>query len=111
VADKIKQLAKRASWRELSEAHRAKIKASQIINRLNSAALGEVEMTPSQLRAGLGLLAKVLPDLSASEVTKVSETINPVEALEKLKTVLGEEAYNLLKAQYTPNKSLNEPVH
>jgi len=45
----------------------AKIKASQLVNRLVSHVLGEVEMSPSQVTAGLGLLKKVIPDLSSVE--------------------------------------------
>ena len=78
---KLKDLAKRESWREMSESHRAKIKASQIINRLNGAALGEIEMTATQLRAGLGLLAKVLPDLSASDNVTTHIQTDPVAAI------------------------------
>ncbi len=46
---------------------RAKIQTSQIINRLTSHVLGTIEMTPSQVSAGLGLLRKTIPDLSASD--------------------------------------------
>jgi hypothetical protein len=98
----LKQMAKRASWRELSESHRAKIKVSQIINRLNSAALGEVEMSNAQIRAALGLIAKVLPDLSASEITKVDETVSPTEILAQLKEKIGEEAFKNLENEYKP---------
>lgn len=44
---------------------RAKIQASQIINRLQGHVLGEVDMTATQVQAGLGLLKKTLPDLSS----------------------------------------------
>lgn len=50
---------------------RAKIQASQIINRLTSIALGEVtgdNLSP-QVTAALGLLRKVLPDLAATELS------------------------------------------
>ncbi len=48
---------------------RAKIKTSQIINRLTSHVLDNLELTPSQVSAGLGLLRKTLPDLSQAELT------------------------------------------
>jgi hypothetical protein len=48
---------------------RDKIRASQLINRVEACALGEIEMTPVQLSAALGLLKKCVPDLSATEVT------------------------------------------
>lgn len=52
---------------------RRKIQTSQIANRLTAHVLGEVEMTPSQVSAGLGLLRKTLPDLSATALTEDSD--------------------------------------
>lgn len=49
----------------LTEAHRAKIQNSNILNRLISHAEGNEEMTATQITAALGLLKKSLPDLSA----------------------------------------------
>lgn len=48
---------------------RAKIKTSQIINRLTSHVLTDLELTPSQVSAGLGLLRKTLPDLTQTALT------------------------------------------
>lgn len=48
---------------------RAKIKTSQIINRLTGHVLDGLELSPSQVSAGLGLLRKTLPDLSTVEQT------------------------------------------
>jgi len=48
---------------------RAKIQASQLLNRLQNHALGEVEMTPTQIRATEVLLKKTLPDLTSVEMT------------------------------------------
>jgi len=45
---------------------RAKIKTSQLVNRLTGHVLGEVEMVPSQVTAALGLLRKTLPDLQTT---------------------------------------------
>jgi hypothetical protein len=99
---KLKDLAKRESWREMSESHRAKIKASQIINRLNGAALGEIEMTATQLRAGLGLLAKVLPDLSASDNVTTHIQTDPVAAMARIQEIMGKDKSAALLAEYTP---------
>ena len=44
---------------------RERIKTSMIVNRLTDHALGNVEMTTSQVTAALGLLRKSLPDQSA----------------------------------------------
>lgn len=48
---------------------RKKIQASQLVNRLRDHALGEVDMTPTQVTAALGLLKKALPDLQATELS------------------------------------------
>jgi uncharacterized protein YjiS (DUF1127 family) len=48
---------------------RAKIKTSQLINRLTEHVLSDLELSPSQVTAGLGLLRKTLPDLTATELS------------------------------------------
>jgi hypothetical protein len=52
----------------LTEAHRAKIQNSNILNRLISHAEGNEDMTQTQVTAALGLLKKALPDLSAVSI-------------------------------------------
>lgn len=56
---------------------RAKIQASQIINRLYAGFTGEVELTNEQVNIGKTLLNKVLPDLKAVEHSGDSDA--PVE--------------------------------
>lgn len=102
--DKLKVLAKRASWREMSEAHRTKIAASQIINRINKCALGQEDMTAVQLKAGLGLLAKVLPDLSASDNVTTHIQTDPVAAMNRIKEIMGERA-DALAIEYLPEQT------
>jgi hypothetical protein len=46
---------------------REKIQTSQLINRLTSHVLGEVDLSSSQVTAALGLIRKTLPDLQATE--------------------------------------------
>jgi hypothetical protein len=46
---------------------KAKIKASNIITRLQKHINGEIEMVPSAVTAALGLLKKVVPDLTSVE--------------------------------------------
>lgn len=48
---------------------RKKIQAAQIINRLMGHVLGEVDLDAAQVSSAKTLLAKVLPDLKALEVT------------------------------------------
>ena len=50
----------------MSEAHRTEIRNSRILGNLIKHAEGEREMTSSQVRPALGLLKKVLPDLSST---------------------------------------------
>jgi len=59
------------------ESTRQKIKTGNIINRLNKHIEGEVEMSSTQIAAAKTLLAKVLPDLQATQVTQES-TVNYV---------------------------------
>ena len=47
---------------------REKIRASQLINRLQSCAMGEIELTMQQIRAIEILLRKCIPDLAAAEI-------------------------------------------
>jgi hypothetical protein len=56
---------------KMPEAHRTKIANSKILNRLISFAEGKegVEMAPHQVTAALGLIKKVLPDMTRTEVT------------------------------------------
>lgn len=46
---------------------RAKIQASQLVNRLTNHVLGKAEMSATQVRAAEVLLKKSLPDLSTVE--------------------------------------------
>lgn len=51
----------------MSDEHRVKIQNSNILNALIEHASGEREMSSTQVSAGLGLLRKVMPDLSSTE--------------------------------------------
>lgn len=65
------------------EQTRAKIQASQLINRLEEHVLNGVEMKPTQVTAALGLLKKSVPDLSAIEHSG-DMTLRHEEALDEL---------------------------
>jgi hypothetical protein len=60
----------------MSEEHRGKIKNSSILNALIEHFQGEREMSATQVRVGLGLLKKVLPDLQS--VTIGEDAANPI---------------------------------
>lgn len=60
---------------------RAKIQASQLINRLTDHVLGKIDMAPTQVTAALGLLKKTLPDLQAVELkAEIEETTRVINA-------------------------------
>ena len=52
----------------MSDEHRTKIANSQILKCLLEHIQGTREMSATQVSAGLGLLRKVLPDLSQAEI-------------------------------------------
>jgi hypothetical protein len=53
---------------QMSHAHRDKIANSNILNALIEHAVGEREMSSTQVQAGLGLLKKVMPDLANMQI-------------------------------------------
>lgn len=53
---------------KMTEAHRTKIANSQILKRLIEHVEGKVDMSATQVTAGLGLLRKVMPDISEATV-------------------------------------------
>lgn len=60
----------------MTDEHRVKIQNSNILNALVEHVDGKREMSATQVSAGLGLLRKVLPDLSAIEAKHdVSDTL------------------------------------
>ena len=73
----------------MSDEHRTKIGNSQILKCLIEHAEGRREMSATQVSAGLGLLRKVLPDLSSAEiksettVSYVARMPAPVENIEE----------------------------
>ncbi len=52
----------------MSDAHRVKIKNSNILNALIEHVEGKREMSATQVSAGLGLLRKVMPDLATTTI-------------------------------------------
>lgn len=49
----------------MSDEHRAKIQNSFILSRLIRHVEGKIELSATQVTAGLGLLRKIMPDLAA----------------------------------------------
>lgn len=54
------------------------IRASQLLNRLNSFANGEIEMTPAQVQAAKVVIGKEIPDLKAVEHSGGQEPVKIV---------------------------------
>jgi hypothetical protein len=70
----------------MSDDHRVKIQKSNILNALIEHAEGRREMTATQVSAGLGLLKKCLPDLSA--VTISGDGDNPVNVVHRIERAI-----------------------
>lgn len=71
---------------KMTDEHRAKIKNSNILNALIEHACGEREMSSTQVTAGLGLLKKVMPDISSVEISGDEE--NPVNHVHRIERVI-----------------------
>lgn len=80
-------MAARKSRIQHDEYTRKKIQTTQLINRLTAHALGEVEMTSSQVRAAEVLIKKTLPDLTAAtiEADVMTQEVTPLTAEEAKK--------------------------
>lgn len=64
----------------MQEGWRKKIQASQIINRLFSHIQGEIDMTPTQIKAAEIILRKIEPDLNKTDVQQLDKNGNPADA-------------------------------
>lgn len=67
---------------------RAKIQTSQLVNRLTSHALGEVDLSPTQVRAIEILIKKTLPDLQSIEHS--GDEDNPIATVTKIELCDGD---------------------
>ena len=92
----------RKSWQERAEMWREKIKVANIITRLEKHAEGEVEMTPTQVKAAQVLLDRVMPTLSASEITRKTEAVSPEALIQMLRERYGDEFAETLSKDYVP---------
>lgn len=62
-------MAARIRKTSLTETWKAKISATKIVQRLQDHVEGNVQMSPTQVKAAQILLGKLVPDLARSEVT------------------------------------------
>ena len=72
---------------KMTDDHRVKIQNSNILNALIEHIEGKREMAASQVTAGLGLLRKVMPDLSQVESNSTVEHRYVARVPEKAATV------------------------
>jgi hypothetical protein len=86
VAPEEKRGRGRSPYR-MSEAHRDKIRNSNILNRLIEHVMGNCDMSSTQVSAGLGLLKKALPDLQAVTV-QGEEDGEPINIIARIERVL-----------------------
>lgn len=104
---KAKEIINRKSWQDQTEVWRAKIASSQVLHRLIQCAEGKLELNGNQIKCGLGLLSKVMPELSAATITHRKEDVSPAEMLERLKQVMGDQlpidGIARLEQEYLPN--------
>jgi hypothetical protein len=69
-------MAGRSAGFRMSDEHRVKIQNSNILNALIEHAVGEREMSSTQVTAAVALMKKVLPDLQATQISGDAE--NPL---------------------------------
>lgn len=62
-------MAARTNKVKLTDTWKENIRTSKLMARLHDCALGEVEMTATQIKAAQIVLAKVVPDLARTEHT------------------------------------------
>jgi hypothetical protein len=86
VASEVKRGRGRTPYR-MSEAHREKIRNSNILNALLEHVEGNREMSSTQVSAGLGLLKKCLPDLQSVTVSGDDEA-DPISVIARIERVL-----------------------
>lgn len=67
-------MAGRAAGFRMSDEHRVKIQNSNILNALIEHAVGEREMSSTQVTAAVALMKKVLPDLQATQISGDAES-------------------------------------
>lgn len=64
-----------------------------------------IEMTPSQVKASQVLLDRVMPTLSASEITHKKETVSPEQLIAAMEERYGKEFADKLRKDYMPEQT------
>lgn len=84
------------SDREWASHVRERIQTSNVLARLLKGFEGEVELNPTQVKIGLGLLNKVLPDLNHNMIEDNTQPKTYEELIESLTGLVGPEIANEL---------------
>ncbi len=104
---------KKAS-RRVAEETKQKIQASRIVNKLQQFVMGEVEMEGAQVRAAEILLNKVIPNVTANEMTvtnelKITATDDAMKTIQAL-SIAKQKAGLTIEHSTTPNTKEEETV-
>lgn len=104
---------KKAS-RRVAEETKQKIQASRIVNKLQQFVMGEVEMEGAQVRAAEILLNKVIPNVTANEMTvtnelKITATDDALKTIQAL-SIAKQKAGLTIEHSTTPNTKEEETV-
>lgn len=87
----------------LSENWKAKIQASQLINRLQKHVDGEIQLSATQVNAAKVLLGKAVPDLKSIENTGDPEKPVSIELTSKALGLLSKEQLEALLVSQSQN--------
>lgn len=92
---------------------REKIKATQLVNRLQAFAQGDegVDMSAAQVKAAQILLSKVLPDLTHEMVEEITPETNAEQQFLKLVDRIGEPAARTAYPDMARKYLDKEPAH
>ena len=87
----------------LSSEWRERIKAGELLERMQRHALGEVEMKASEIRAAEVLLKKALPDLSSMEMQVSQDTVHAEELPDaELNRIASDGGSGVVEAEESP---------
>lgn len=90
---------------------RERLRTAKIEERLIKAFNGDLELTPAQIQIGLGLYRKILPDLSATEISGELDTKQRVVSASPLNDTDWEAKYAADLAQQLGSQKPNGSAH
>lgn len=99
------------SDREWAAHVRERIQTSNVLARLLKGFEGEVDLNPNQVKIGLGLLNKVLPDLNHNMIEDTTPEASYESIVAMLTELLGEEATQMILSRMGAKKPEEEVTH